>query len=70
MPALDGDDLTELSPLAVTLAPSSEGGTGGSLVPVTLRTVLTDIGTLELWCQEAREGGQSWKLEFTVRGDE
>ena len=70
VPALDGDDLTELSPLAVTLAPSSEGGTGGSLVPVTLRTVLTDIGTLELWCQEAREGGQSWKLEFTVRGDE
>ena len=69
LPALDSEDLTELSPLAVTLAPSSEGA-GGSLVPVTLRTVLTDIGTLELWCQEAREGGQSWKLEFTVRGDE
>ena len=38
-------------------------------MPVRLRTVLTEIGTLQLWCDDAR-GGQSWKLEFELRGND
>ncbi len=36
------------------------------VVPVSLETVATEIGTLELWCHE-REGEGRWKLEFEVR---
>ena len=41
----------------------------GTLVPVRLRVVLTEIGTLELWCDDAR-GGNSWKLQFELRDNE
>jgi Hsp70 protein len=65
-----GDDLEELGPLQVTLntdgqaAADEESGSG--LVPVTLESRVTEIGTMELWCH-AREGGQSWKLELNIR---
>lgn len=36
------------------------------VVPVTLESVATEIGTLELWCHE-KEGEGRWKLEFEVR---
>jgi molecular chaperone DnaK (HSP70) len=63
-------DLEELPPLVAEL-PVEEGKTSaiGTLVPVRLRTVLTEIGTLQLWCDDAR-GGQSWKLEFELRGND
>ena len=36
------------------------------IVPVTLEAVATEVGTLELWCQQ--KGGEGrWKLEFEVR---
>ena len=35
-------------------------------VPVTLKTQITEVGTLELWCVE-RGGERSWKLEWNVR---
>src|SRR5262249_23302418 len=44
-----GDDLEELSPLEVTL---SDGARDEDLVPVTLESRVTEIGTLELWCKE------------------
>jgi molecular chaperone DnaK (HSP70) len=64
------DDLEELPPLVAEL-PVEEGRTSpiGTLVPVRLRTVLTEIGTLQLWCDDTR-GGQSWKLEFELRGND
>lgn len=64
------DELEEL-PLLVAELPVEEGQTSpiGTLVPVRLRTVLTEIGTLQLWCDDAR-GGQSWKLEFELRGND
>jgi molecular chaperone DnaK (HSP70) len=64
------DDLEELPPLVAEL-PVEEGRASpiGTLVPVRLRTVLTEIGTLQLWCDDAR-GGQSWKLEFELRGND
>ena len=38
----------------------------GEPVPVTLKTQITEVGTLELWCVE-RGGDRSWKLEWNVR---
>jgi molecular chaperone DnaK (HSP70) len=55
-----GEDLEELSPMEVNLP-----GENGQLVPVTLETVVTETGMLQLWCV-ARDG-RRWKLEFNVR---
>jgi Hsp70 protein len=57
-----GQDLEELSPMEVNL-PATEGV--GQLVPVSLETVVTETGVLQLWCV-ARDG-RRWKLEFNVR---
>src|SRR5579872_4709337 len=55
-----GEELEELSPVEVTLA-----GNAGEFVPVTLETVITETGLLQLW-SVARDG-RRWKLEFNVR---
>ena len=57
-----GDDLQELSPMEVSLP---AGTSAGEVVPVTLETVVTETGMLQLWCV-ARDG-RRWKLEFNVR---
>ena len=57
-----GDDLDELSPVEVTLPAA---GNAGEFVPVTLETVITETGLLQLW-SVARDG-RRWKLEFNVR---
>ncbi len=57
-----GEDLEELAPVEVSL-PATDGS--GQVVPVTLETVVTETGVLELWCV-ARDG-RRWKLEFNVR---
>ena len=57
-----GDDLEELSPVEVTLPAD---GNAGDFVPVTLETVVTETGMLQLW-SVARDG-RRWKLEFNVR---
>lgn len=56
------DDFTELSPVEVTL--TAEGHSGDH-IPVTLETVVTETGMLQLWC--ASRDGRRWKLEFNVR---
>ena len=56
-------ELAELSPVSTTLE-----GHAGDLVPVTLRSRLTEVGTLELYCVE--RGGRRWKLEYKVRSHE
>jgi hypothetical protein len=56
-------EIDELAPLSTILeAPGSAGRT----VPVRLHSRVTEVGTLELWCQ-SRDGKQRWKLEFNVR---
>ena len=55
-------DLEELSPVEVTLPAA---GNAGEFVPVTLETVVTETGMLQLW-SVARDG-RRWKLEFNVR---
>jgi hypothetical protein len=37
------------------------------LLPVELRVELSQVGTLQMWCQ-AVESTQRWKLEFDIRG--
>ncbi|HEX5229039.1 MAG TPA: Hsp70 family protein [Bryobacteraceae bacterium] len=57
-----GEELVELSPVEVTL---DSAGQTGEFVPVTLETVVTETGMLQLW-SVARDG-RRWKLEFNVR---
>ena len=54
------EEFEELTPIEVSLS-----GTRGESVPVTLETLVTETGVLELWCV-ARDG-RRWKLEFNVR---
>jgi hypothetical protein len=56
-------DLAELVPVSTTL-----DGNAGEMVPVTLRSRVTEVGTLELYCVE--RGGRRWKLEYNVRSHE
>jgi len=49
----------------VTSVEVSLTGDSGEVVPVTLETVVTETGLLQLWCV-ARDG-RRWKLEFNVR---
>ena len=65
--ANDCPDLVELPSLQVLLS-RSEDESSANLIPVKLRTDLTDIGTLQLWCEE-QNGENSWKLEFDIRSD-
>ncbi len=57
------EELAEMPPLMTVLQAE---GREGSLVPVNLRSVVTEVGTLQLWCVE-RDGPGRWKLEFDVR---
>jgi hypothetical protein len=60
------DDVTETSSLEMSLPPLDEGS--GALIPVRLHSVITAVGTLELWMRH-EETGRQWKLEFNVRGE-
>ncbi|MCF8128662.1 MAG: Hsp70 family protein [Deltaproteobacteria bacterium] len=57
----------EIVPIT-TLETHLEGETG-TIVPVTLETRITEVGTLELWCV-SREDQNKFKLEFNVREKE
>ena len=57
------EELEELAAVETTL--EAEGALG-TLVPVTLLSKVTEVGTLQLWCVE-RDGQSRHKLEYTVR---
>ncbi|MCP4578488.1 MAG: Hsp70 family protein [Deltaproteobacteria bacterium] len=57
----------EIEPIT-TLETRLEGETG-AIVPVTLETRVTEVGTLDLWCV-SREDHKKFKLEFNVREKE
>ena len=59
-----GDDLEELSPLDVVL--QVEAGRSGAVVPVTIESRVTEIGTVEIWCVSL-DGRHRWKLELNIR---
>ncbi len=56
--------LEESSSLTVALPPVA--GETQQVVPVTLRPVVTEVGTLELWMCH-RHSDRKWKLEFNLR---
>jgi hypothetical protein len=59
------DELQELAPLETALEADS-GKVEGQTVPVRLHSHVTEVGTLDLWCEATRESGR-WKLEYNVR---
>ena len=58
------DSMQELAPVATTL--EAGPADSGTLVPVRLHSRVTEVGTLELWCQE-EQGARRWKLEYDLR---
>ncbi|WP_296948631.1 Hsp70 family protein [uncultured Massilia sp.] len=66
---LDPDDVVRLPALATVLRAEAGADAGKSEIPVRLAASLSEVGTLEIHCV-AQEGGQRWKLEFQLRGQE
>ena len=60
------NDLSELPALVGKLS-VEDTISPGTLIPVTLRTVLTEVGTIQVWCDE-ENGERSWRLDYQVRG--
>lgn len=58
------EELQELAPLETTLG--REDGRDGEIVPVALHSHVTEVGTLDLWCQSTKDENR-WKLEYNVR---
>lgn len=58
-------ELTELHPIETAL---EKGDDDGKTVRVKLRSRVTELGVLELWCQAA--DGRKWKLEFDIREEQ
>jgi molecular chaperone DnaK (HSP70) len=58
------EELQELAPLETALG--VEDGKEGEVVPVRLHAHVTEVGTLDLWCQSTK-GEHRWKLEYNVR---
>lgn len=55
-------ELTELPPIETRL---EKGEGDGKTIRVRLKSRLTELGVLELWC--VAQDGRKWKLEFDVR---
>ena len=68
------EDLSELSPVAITLP--AEGRAPGDVVPVTIRSTITEVGTLLLEAiptddvAASRGRSEHWKIELSVREKE
>jgi molecular chaperone DnaK (HSP70) len=65
----DEEEIEELAPFETLLEAGEENKDEGTIVPVRLHSYVTEIGTLELWC-ESTESDKKWKLEFNVREEE
>jgi molecular chaperone DnaK (HSP70) len=61
-----GEDLAELEPVSTSLGEAAKTTANAEVVPVHLRSHVTEVGTLELWCVEVG-GARRWKLEYNVR---
>ncbi|MBX3169712.1 MAG: Hsp70 family protein [Candidatus Eremiobacteraeota bacterium] len=62
----DWEDEDEIEQIATVTSILRSSEVDQPVVPVQLQTVATEIGTLELWCQQ-KGGSGRWKLEFEVR---
>ena len=61
---VDRDQMTSLPPIRTVLKSGKKRDT--EHVKVVLHVQLTEIGTLEIWCQELK-GKRRWKLQFDIR---
>ena len=59
----DLDELEELPAIETTL-PANDAAAAGEVIPVHLRSQVTEVGTLEM---QLVSEGRAWKLEFSVR---
>jgi hypothetical protein len=62
-------EIEEVTTLETHLDASGDEA-GGTLIPVWLRSRVTEIGTLELWCVSRANPDRQWKLEFNIREQE
>ena len=62
----DWEDEDEIEQIATVTSILRSSEIEHPVVPVQLETVATEVGTLELWCQQKGAEGR-WKLEFEVR---
>ncbi|MBS2034121.1 Hsp70 family protein [bacterium] len=62
----DWEDEDEIEQIATVTSILRSSEVEAPVVPVQLQTVATEVGTLELWCQQ-KGGPGRWKLEFEVR---
>lgn len=60
------DELQELEPVETTLPIDDGPAEGAETLPVRLHAHVTEVGTLDLWCQ-GTDGPRRWKLEYNVR---
>jgi molecular chaperone DnaK (HSP70) len=58
------EELQDLDPVETVLG--AQDGREGDTVPVRLHAQVTEVGTLNLWCQATRGEGR-WRLEYNVR---
>lgn len=63
---LDADEVSVLPPIRTILHYGRRAV--AQQLPVQLAVLLTEIGTLELWCQ-SQQSDHSWQLAFDVRGE-
>jgi hypothetical protein len=63
------EELEELPPIEVTLP--ADGRREGDVVPVTLRSQVTEVGTLQLEAEPVRplKVDERWRVELSVRGE-
>jgi hypothetical protein len=61
---VDREQMTPLPPIRTALKTRRRSERG--IVSIKLHAMLTEIGTLDLWCQEV-DGARSWRLQFDVR---
>ena len=64
----DEAELVELDPVETRLPPGAAVQVG-EVVPVSLLSKVTEVGTLELWCVARDNPDSRWKLEYSVRDD-
>ena len=64
------DEIEQIATVSSTLTSASAKKdaalSDNTVVPVGLQATVTEVGTLELWCQQ-RNSDARWKLEFEVR---
>ncbi|MET1114158.1 MAG: Hsp70 family protein [Comamonas sp.] len=64
---LAGEELVHLPPLSAVLP--APPGRERAQVEVHLQAVMTEVGTLQVQCVSTQDPGQTWPLEFALRGE-